>query len=152
MASLTRPARLLCLQAWVLVEGVGGSCCHCAPPGEWVWGMADLLCSEGRTMAGAQQQPQSQGSMATPVAWVVGAWVLDAEKQGAVWVGRACLCPPKVRSPSLPPLSSGGFVPPASRGSFSSLVLLGQVWFLLFPLRASKTKLNFFSRVSFLGN
>lgn len=40
--------------------------------------MADLPCSEGRCMAGAQQEPQSQRSMATPVAWVVGAWVLDA--------------------------------------------------------------------------
>lgn len=28
-------SRTLCPQDWVLVEGLGESCCHCAPPGEW---------------------------------------------------------------------------------------------------------------------
>lgn len=28
-------------QGWVLVEGVGDACCHCALPGKWVWVVAE---------------------------------------------------------------------------------------------------------------
>lgn len=32
----TRGLTSLSSQGWVLVEGMGESCCHCALPGEWV--------------------------------------------------------------------------------------------------------------------
>lgn len=46
---------LLCPQGWVLVDGEGESCCHCALPGEWVWGWQRS--PQGRRLARSQTEP-----------------------------------------------------------------------------------------------
>ena len=110
--------------------------------GEWQGNL------KGRRIAGAQREPQgaalSQEVGGYPRLRVVGTWILDAGEGRDPLGRRACFCPPKVRSQSLPASVLLGLSASGLEGAFFSVVLLGQVWFPPFPLKATKMKLNFF--------
>lgn len=152
VANSARPARLLHSQDWVLVEGVGESCCRCVPPGEWVWGAAEELQGEedGRESEVAARspggrgwgrhwlpQPQGEGSLGG------GRWARKGPSEwgwGPLRPGLS-LCPPPLTSRTRSPLRYFPF-------SGSNGLDLAP---FLFPLRATVTKLDF-SRSSLLGN
>lgn len=109
------------------MEGVGESCCHCVPPGEWVWGAAEEV--RGRTMAGSQrwlhQVPGGGGGTGYPSLRVRGAWVVEAgQGRGPLGGGG-----PKT-GPQSPPASSDLPHEVTLEGTFLSLVTMGWIWFL----------------------
>ena len=101
------------------MEGVGESCCHCVPPGEWVWGAAEEV--QGEDDAGSQRwlhrlpQPQGEGSLGC------GSW---ARKGPSGWGGG-----PKTGPQSLP-ASSDLPNEVTLEGTFLSPVTMGWIWFL----------------------
>lgn len=112
------------------MEGVGESCCHCVPPGEWVWGAAEEV--QGEDDAGSQrwlhQVPGGGGGTGYPSLRVRGAWVVEAgQGRGPLGGGGALrpglsLCLPPLTSPTRSPLRVLSFLRLRWAGSGSFLV------------------------------